>query len=74
MTDVIPIEGKRKRDHRDIHEDLDTNLRDINAFLDIMTTCQGDECDVVGAAFAMQRMVEEAQTFSRELYASGGAS
>ena len=30
MTDVIPIEGKRKRDHRDIHEDLDTKLSDIN--------------------------------------------
>ena len=61
-----------KRSEADVFEDLDTKLRDINAFLDIMTTCQGDECDVNTAAFAMQRMVEDAQKLADELYHTPG--
>ncbi len=72
MNEVVA----EKRKAVDIMDDLNTKLRDIDAFLDIMTTCDSDECDVNGAAFAIQRMVEGAKTLADELYHApyGGAS
>ena len=71
MSDVI-----EKREAEDVSEDLGIKLRDIEAVLDIMTTCQGDECDINGVAFAIQRMVEDTKTLADELYHApfGGAS
>ena len=69
MNEVI-----EKRDAVDVMDALNTKLRDIDVFLDIMTTCQGDECDVNGAAFAIQRLVEDAHSLAKELYSAGGAS
>ncbi len=65
MSEVI-----EKRAAVDVFDDLSLKLGDINAVLDIMTTCQHDECDVNGAAFAIQRMVEDAKVLSDELYHS----
>ena len=59
-----------KRAAVDIADALNTKLRDIDAVLDIMTTCNSSECDVNGVAFAVQRMVEDAKTLSDELYHS----
>ena len=71
MNEVI-----EKRSAADIEDALGTKLRDMSAVLDIMTTCQGDECDIQGVAFAIQRMVEDAQTLATELAHApyGGAS
>ena len=71
MNEVI-----EKRAAVDVADVLNTKLRDIDAVLDIMTTCQGDECDVNGVAFTLQRMVEDAKTLADELYHApyGGAS
>ncbi len=65
MNEVI-----EKRAAADVSEDLSTKLRDIDAVLDLMATCDADECDVNGAAFAIQRMVEDAKALSNELYDS----
>ncbi len=69
-------EVTEKREAVDVMDDLNTKLRDIDAFLDIMTTCDHNECDVNGAAFAIQRMVEGAKGLADELYRApyGGAS
>ena len=69
MNEVI-----EKRTAVDVADDLDTKLRDINVFLDIMTTFAGEECDINGAAFAIQRLVEDADKLAKELYSAGGAS
>ncbi len=66
MNDEIAM--KERRNASDVYEDLDTKLRDINAFLDIMTTCDRDQCDVNGAACALQRVVEGAIALTDELY------
>jgi hypothetical protein len=63
MNEVI-----EKREAADVYEDLHTKLRDLNAVLDIMTTCEHDQCNVNGAAYAMQRMVEDADKLADELY------
>ncbi len=66
MNEVVA----EKRAAVDVMDDLNTKLGDINALLDIMTTCDHNECDVNGAAFAIQRMVEDAKALSNELYHS----
>ncbi len=65
MNEVI-----EKRASVDVMDVLNTKLRDIDALLDIMATCDHDECDVNGAAFAIQRMVEDAKKLADELYHS----
>lgn len=77
MNGVIPL--KSKRIAVDVIDALNTKLRDINAVMDLMATCVASECDVNGAAFAIQRMVEDAQKLADELYRApknhlGGAS
>ncbi len=66
MNEVVA----EKRKAVDVMDDLNTKLGDINALLDIMATCDHNECDVNGAAFAIQRMVEGAKVLSNELYHS----
>ncbi len=68
MSEVISMENKRAS--ADVMDALGTKLRDIDAVLDIMATCDADECDVNGAAFAIQRMVEDAKKLADELYHS----
>ena len=74
MSEVISME--KKRASVDVMDALGTKLRDIDALLDIMATCDHDECDVNGAAFAIQRMVEDAKKLADELYHAphGGVS
>ena len=65
-----------KRAAVDVMDELNTKLRDIDALLDLLSTCDHDECDVNGVAFAMKRMVQGAQTLADELYhaQTGGVS
>ena len=71
MNEVVA----EKRKAVDVADELNTKLRDIDAVLDLMATCDHDECDVNGAAFAIQRIVEGAKTLADELYHApfGGA-
>ena len=68
MNEVVAMKEKRKA--VDVMDELDMKLGDINALLGIMTVCDREECDVNGAAFAIQRMVEDAKALSNELYHS----
>ena len=74
MSEVLSM--KKKRVAVDVMDALDTKLGDIDAVIDIMTTCNASECKVNNAAFAIQHMVEDAIELSHELYhaPSGGAS
>lgn len=69
-------EVTEKRTAVDVYDDLRLKMGHIGALLDIMATCERDQCDVNGAAYAMQSMVEDATELARELYQApnGGAS
>ena len=70
MNEVI-----EKRTAVDVYDDLSLKMGHIGALLDIMATCERDQCDVNGAAYAIQHMVEDANGFAEELYqaSNGGA-
>ena len=68
MSEVIAMKEKRKA--VDVVNDLNMRLGDTIALLDIMATCRHEECDVNGAAFAIQRLVEDAKVLSNKLYHS----
>ena len=68
MSKVVAMKEKRKA--VDVADNLSTKLGDIDALLDIMGTCDHNECNVNEAAFAIQRMVEDAKALSDELYHS----
>ena len=85
MSEVIPIEGKRKRASRDVYEDLHTQLRDIYVVADLIGNVNGDafqEDQVNAAGYCLTRMIEGAQALNdeywelwkRDLAQSGGAS
>ena len=69
MTDVISIEGKRKRDHRDIYDDLDTKLRDIYTVADLLGEVDSDNIgyeQINATGYCLTRMISEAQKLSEE--------
>ncbi len=71
MSEVIPIEGKRKRASRDVHEDLETKLRDIYVVADLIGNVNGDafqEDQVNAAGYCLTRMIEEAQALNDEYW------
>lgn len=77
MNGVISL--KPKRIAVDVVDDLNITLGDINAVIDLITICDASQCNVNGAAFAVQRMLEDAQKLVDELYRApknhpGGAS
>lgn len=79
MTDVISIEGKRKRDHRDIHDDLDTKLSDIYTVADLLGGVNIDNIgheQINATGYCLTRMIREAQKLSEEHLRlwQGGAS
>ena len=71
MNEVI-----EKRPAVTVVDELNIKHEDIYALLDIMATCEHDECDVNSAASAIQRLVKDAKTLADELYHApfGGAS
>ena len=71
MTEAI-----EKRSAVDVFDALALKLGHIDALLDLMTVCDRDECDINGAAYAIQYIVEDAKTLADELYHApyGGAS
>ncbi len=78
MSEVIPIEGKKKRDHRDIYEDLDEKLRDIYTVADLLSEVDSDNigCDQIKATgYCRTRMINKAQKKHKALWKAhrGGA-
>ncbi len=79
MSEVIPIEGKKKRNHSDVYEDLDDKLRDIFA---VAMLLGGVNLDGIGpeqvnaTGYCLTRMAEEAQRLNEEQLKlwQGGAS
>ena len=64
MSEVIPIEGKRRRGTRDVYEDLETHLRDVHVVADLLGNVNGDafqENQVNAAGYCLTRMIEVAQ-------------
>ena len=79
MTEAIPIKGKKKRDHRDIHDDLDTQLSDIYAVAALLAAMDSDRIfigQVNATGYCLTRMITEAQKLSEEHLRlwQGGAS
>ena len=80
MSEVIPIERKRKRASSDVYEDLETKLRDIHVVADLLGNVNGDgfqEDQVNSAGYCLTRMIEGAQDLNEEyweLRKQGGAS
>ncbi len=63
-------ETTEKRTATDVYDDLTLKMGHIHSLLDIMATCEADQCDVHGAAFAIQGVVEDANVLLKELYHS----
>ena len=71
MSEVIPIEGKRKRGTRDVYEDLETHLRDVHVVADLLGNVNGDafqENDVNAAGYCLTRMIEGALALNAEYW------
>ncbi len=69
MSDIIPIELRRERDHRNIHDDLDTQLSDIYAVASLLGAVDGHDIgsDQVNATgYLLTRMITEAKKISKE--------
>ncbi len=69
MSEVISIEGKKKRDHREIYEDLDEKLRDIYTVADLLGEVDSDNIgpeQVSATGYCLTRMIAEAQNLSEE--------
>jgi len=67
-------EVMEKRAAVTVIDELNLKHGDIRALLSLLTVCDKDECDVNGAAYALERIVEDADKLASELYAVGGAS
>jgi len=69
MSDIIPIELRRERDHRNIHDDLDAQLSDIYAVASLLGAVDTDEIfigQVNATGYLLTRMITEAQKISEE--------
>ena len=51
-------EVTEKRTAGDVYDDLTLKMAHIHSLLDIMATCDKDQCDVHGAAYAIQGVLE----------------
>ncbi len=72
MSKVIPLEDKKwPRDHRNIHDDLDAQLSDIDAVASLLGAV---DCADVGygqvnaTGHLLRRMIDEAREISKEHY------
>ena len=71
MSEVIPIEGKRKRGTRDVYEDLETQLRDVHVVASLLGEVSDDvfqEDQVNAAGYCLTRMIEGALALNDEYW------
>ena len=78
MSQAIPIKGKEKRDHRDIHEDVDEKLSDIYAVAALLAAMDSDRIfigQVNATGYLLTRMIDDAKEIASEHYElwKGGA-
>ena len=69
MSEAIPIKGKKKQDHREIHEALNEKLRDIYTVADLLGEVDGDNIgpeQVSATGYCLTRMITEAQSLNEE--------
>ena len=59
-----------KRAAGDVYDDLTLKMGHIHSLLDIMATCDRSQCDVQGAAYAIQGVVEDANLLIKEFHDS----
>ena len=63
-------EVTEKRTAGDVYDDLTLKMGHIHSLLDIMATCDRSQCDVQGAAYAIQGVVEDANVLLKEFHDS----
>ncbi len=71
MSKAIPIKGKRTRDHRDIHEDVDEKLSEIYAVASLLAAANCDNIfigQVNATGHLLTRMIDDAKEIAREHY------
>jgi len=71
MSKVIPNEGQKERDHRDIHEDLDERLSEIYAVASLLAVANSDDIfigQVNATGHLLARMIEDAKEIARGHY------
>ena len=72
MIDVIiPVELRRDRDHRNIHDDMENQLGDIYAVASLLSAIDTDNvgCEQVNVTGSLlQRMITDAREISHEHY------
>ena len=72
MIDVIiPVELRRDRDHRNIHDDMENQLGDIYAVASLLSAIDTDnvDCEQVNVTGSLlQRMITDAREISHERY------
>ena len=78
MSKVTALKGNKKRDHRNIYEDLDEKLRDIYTVAGLLGEVDSDNIgyeQVNATGYCLTRMIVEAQMLSEEHYElwKGGA-
>ena len=69
MSVIIPVELRRDRDHRNIHDDMDGQLGDMFAVASLLSAIDTDDVsseqvNVTGSL--LQRMITDAQEISNE--------
>ena len=79
MSKVIPLENqKRRRDHRNIHDDLDAQLSDIFAVAALLGEVNSENIgpeQVNATGYLLTRMIDDAKEIATEHYElwKGGA-
>ncbi len=63
-----------KRPANDVYDELTLKLSHIAALLEVMATCDKDQCDVNGAAYGLNYMVQDTRKLANEFYHARGAS
>ena len=69
MSVIIPVELRRDRDHRNIHDDMDDQLGDMFAVASLLSAIDTDnvDCEQVNVTGSLlQRMITDAQEISSE--------
>ncbi len=69
MSVIIPVELRRDRDHRNIHDDMDDQLGDMFAVASLLSAIDTDDVgseQVNATGSLLQRMITDAQEISNE--------
>ena len=69
MSKVTQFDGEKERDHRNIYDDLDAQLRDIFAVAQLLGEVDSDNIgpeQVNATGCCLTRMIAEAQRLSEE--------